>query len=98
MRETWPKQLPLMPQIKYHPQNKALEVTIDIIDDNPTIFERILQDLNKGKQIACRKGAERTRADHVLRCAIVKNLFCFTDQDLSFHIIILRAPISMCSL
>ena len=76
-----------MPQIKDHAQSKELEIISDIIDSNPTICERILQDLNKGKLIAYRKGAEGMSADQVLRCAIVKNLFGFTYADLAFHIV-----------
>ena len=87
MREKWQKQMPLMPQIKDHAQSKELEIISDIIDSNPTICERILQDLNKGKLIAYRKGAEGMSADQVLRCAIVKNLFGFTYADLAFHIV-----------
>ena len=87
MREKWQKQMPLMPQIKDHAQSKELEVISNIIDGNPTICERIMQDLNRGKLIAYRKGAEGMSADQVLRCAIVKNLFGFTYQDLAFHIV-----------
>ena len=76
-----------MPQIKDHAQSKELEVISNIIDGNPTICERILQDLNRGKLIAYRKGAGGMSADQVLRCAIVKNLFGFTYQDLAFHIV-----------
>ena len=87
MREKWQKQIPLMPQIKDHAQSKELEVISNIIDGNPTICERILQDLNRGKLIAYRKGAEGMSADQVLRCAIVKCLFGFTYEDLAFHIV-----------
>ena len=79
--------MPLMPQIKDHAQSKELEIISDIIDGNPTICERILQDLNTGKMIAYRKGAGGMSADQVLRCAIVKNLFGFTYADLAFHIV-----------
>lgn len=87
MREKWQKQMPLMPQIKDHAQCKELEVISGIIDGNPTICERILQDLNRGKLIAYRKGAEGMSADQVLRCAIVKTLFGFTYESLAFHIV-----------
>ena len=87
MREKWQKQIPLMPQIKDHAQSKELEIISDIIDGNPTICEHILQDLNRGKLIAYRKGAEGMSADQVLRCAIVKCLFGFTYEDLAFHIV-----------
>jgi IS5 family transposase len=87
MREKWQKQMHLMPQITDHEQCKELEVISSIIDANPTICELVLQDLNKGKIIAYRQGANGMSADQVLRCAIVKNLFGFTYQDLAFHIV-----------
>jgi hypothetical protein len=71
----WQKQIPLMPQIKDHAKAKELEVISDIIDGNPIICDRVLQDLNKGKLIAYRKGADGMSADQVLRCAIVKMPF-----------------------
>ena len=87
MREKWQKQMPLMPQIKEHTQAKELKAISDIIDAHPIICNRVLQDLNKGKLVAYRKGAGGMSADQVLRCAIVKFLFDFTYIDLAFHIV-----------
>ena len=87
MREKWQKQLPLMPQIKNHTQAKELTAISDIIDAHPIICDRVLQDLNKGKLVAYRAGADGMSADQVLRCAIVKILFGFTYEDLAFHIV-----------
>ncbi len=87
MREKWQKQMPLMPQITDHAQSKELEVISNIIDANPTICQRVLQDLNKGKNVAHRQGANGMSADQVLRSAIVKFLFNFTYQDLAFHLV-----------
>ena len=79
--------MPLMPQIKDHAQSKELAIISDIIDANPIICEYVLQDLNRGKAIAYRKGASGMSADQVLRCAIVKTLFNFTYAELAFHIV-----------
>jgi IS5 family transposase len=87
MREKWQKQMPLMSHIKDHPQNQELEMISQIIDDNPIISSYILQDLNAGKVLAQRAGAKGMSADQVLRCAIVKTLFEFSYEELSFHIV-----------
>ncbi|BBO74921.1 transposase [Desulfosarcina widdelii] len=87
MREKWQKQMPLMPQIKDHAQAKELTAISGIIDAHPIICDRVLQDLNKGKLVAYRTGADGMSADQVLRCAIVKILFGFTYDELAFHIV-----------
>jgi IS5 family transposase len=87
MREKWQKQMPLMPQIKDHVQCQELEVISNIIGTNSTICDHVLQDLNKGKNIAHRKGANGMSADQVLRSAIVKILFGFSYEQLAFHLV-----------
>ena len=76
-----------MPQIKDHAQGKELKAISDIIDAHPIICDHILQDLNRGKAVAYRKGAGGMSADQVLRCAVVKIFFGFTYEDLAFHIV-----------
>lgn len=87
MREKWQKQMPLMAHITNHPQNQELEAISAIIDAKPIICERILQDLNKGKEPVRGSGANGMSAEQVLRCAIVKILFSFTYEQLAFHIV-----------
>jgi IS5 family transposase len=87
MREKWQKQKPLMAHILDHPQSQELEVISSIIDANPIICIRLLQDLNSGKSEAQRAGAKGMSADQVLRCAIVKILFGFSYDELAFHIV-----------
>ena len=87
MRKKWQKQMPLMPQITDHAQGKELKAISTIIDAKPTICGRVLQDLTRGKNIAHRQGADGMSADQVLRCAIVKNLFGFSYQQLAFHLV-----------
>lgn len=87
MREKWQKQMPLMAHILDHPQSQELEVISAIIDANPTICRHILQDLNRGKSESQRAGAKSMSADQVLRCVVVKTLFGFTYEELTFHIV-----------
>jgi len=87
MREKRQKQMPLMPRITDHAQSKELEVISTIIDANPIICGRVLQDLNGSKNVNHRRGANGMSADQVLRSAIVKILFGFTYEQLAFHLV-----------
>jgi len=87
MREKWQKQMPLMPQITDHAQSKELEAISNIINANPIICDHVLQDLNKGKNVAHRQGANGMSAEQVLRSAIVKILYNFSYKDLAFHLV-----------
>lgn len=87
MRKKWQKQMPLMHQVTDHSQSKELEVISNIIDANIIIYDRVLQDLNKGKNIAHRQGANGMSAEQVLRCAIVKTLYNYSYKDLAFHVV-----------
>jgi len=86
MREKQQKQLPLMEPASDHPQQMELEAISKIIDNTPTICDYVLQDLNKGKIIKRRTGANGMSADQVLRAVIVMRLFEFTYEQLAFHI------------
>lgn len=79
--------MPLMPQITDHAQSKELQAISNIIDSNPIICDYVLQDLNRGKLVAYRQGANGMTAEQVLRCAIVKILFNFSYKELAFHIV-----------
>lgn len=79
--------MPLMAHILDHPQSQELEVISGIIDENPTICDHILQDLNSGKSEAKRAGAKGMSADQVLRSLVVKILFDLTYEELAFHIV-----------
>jgi len=86
MRKKWQKQMPLVDPAGSHPQEKELEAISRVIIATPTIVDRILQDLNRGKIIPRRKGANGMSAEQVLRAAIVMFLFGFTYEELAFHI------------
>lgn len=79
--------MPLMAHIMNHPQSQELEAISAIIDNQHTIYDLVLQDLNRGKVVARRCGANGMSAEQVLRCAIVKILFNFTYEELAFHIV-----------
>jgi IS5 family transposase len=86
MRKNDQKQLPLSTVNSDHTQVKELEAISSIIDSHPTLAERILQDLNRGKIFKSKGGAKGMTADQVLRIAIVMILFGFTYEELAFHI------------
>ena len=76
-----------MAHIQEHEQNQELMMISRIIDSNPTICQHILQDLNRGKVVFKRTGADGMSADQILRCAVVKTLFNFSYKALAFHIV-----------
>ncbi len=96
MRENHQKQMPLLEPTSGHSQEKELEAISNIIDSTPTICERVLQELNRGKIFKRRTGARGMSADQVLRAAIVMNLFGFTYKELAFHISDSRALRTFC--
>jgi len=69
------------------PQSQELETISAILDGQPNIYDKVLQDLNRGKVLKRRCGANGMSAEQVLRCAIVKILFDFTYEELAFHIV-----------
>ncbi len=96
MRKKWQQQMPLMNTETDHPQARELETISRIIGSNPTICDRILQDLTDNRSTTTKSGANGMSADQVLRAAIVKILFGFTYVDLAFHIVDSRAIRRFC--
>lgn len=76
-----------MNPITDHTQSQELKIISDIIDENFTICDLVLQDLQKDKSGTHRKGAQGMSAEQVLRSAIIKILFGYTYQDLAFHLV-----------
>ena len=85
MRQKRQKQMPLMNPVTDHAQSQELKIISEIIDENPTICDLVLQDLQKGRGTTHKNGANGMSADQVLRFAIVKVLFGYSYQDLEFH-------------
>lgn len=97
MREKQQKQLPLMDLPTGHPKEIELELMSRILDETPTIYDHVLQDLNGGLKVERqRTGANGMSAEQVARAAIVMKLFSFTYEDLAFHISDSRALRRFC--
>lgn len=86
MRKKNQNQMPLNPANIKHPHAKLLEGINRFLDDNPTITDRVFQDLTKGRVLK-RTGADGMSAEQVLRAAIVKQLEGFAYEALAFHLI-----------
>jgi transposase, IS5 family len=87
MREKRQKQMPLMtPATTDHPKTAELERISRILDENPIIYDLVMQDI-ESKSIRSRSGAKGMTAEQVIRAAIIKQMFEFTYEDLAFHIV-----------
>lgn len=75
-----------MNSIVDHPHAEELQQISCILDDNPTIIELAMQDLMRGVNTT-RKGAKGMTADQVVRAFIIKQMNCFSYEDLAFHMI-----------
>lgn len=95
MREKRQKQLPLMPPIIDHPQAEELDRISQILDQNNTICELAMQDLNPQNNKS-QTGANGMSADQAIRAAIIKQMFGFSYEDLAFHIIDSRSIKHFC--
>lgn len=76
-----------MPPKIDHPQAHELEAISRVIDQKPTIYDYVMQDLYKDRPAPAKSGANGMTAEQILRAAIVKMLFGFTYQELAFHIV-----------
>jgi len=86
MRKKNRKQMTLINASLDHPRAVELENISQILDDNPTICDMVLQDLTRG--VKNRKaGAEGMTAEQVLRVAIIKQMEEFSYEELAFHIV-----------
>ena len=75
-----------MPAGLDHHQTKELEQNNRILEANPTINELAIQDLFI-ERIKNKAGAKGMTADQVVRCAVIKQMFEFSYEDLAFHIV-----------
>lgn len=57
MRQKWQHQMPLVEPTADHPQEMELDAISRILDATPTIAERVLQELTRGKEDKRRTGA-----------------------------------------
>ena len=86
MRKNYQKQMPLMITSIDHPHATELEGISQILDDNPIIYEWVLQDLTRNiNHIGA--GAEGMSAEQVIRAAIIKQMERYSYEDLAFHLL-----------
>ena len=86
MRKKNQKQLPLINKNIEHPHAYELHKISEIIDENPSINEWVLQDLVGDKELTD-TGAEGMSADQVFRAAVIKQMEEFSYEELAFHLI-----------
>jgi IS5 family transposase len=86
MRKKYQKQIPLMINRIDHPHAVELDSISKILDDNPIIYEWVLQDLTRDITHT-NTGAEGMTAEQVIRAAIIKQMESYSYEDLAFHII-----------
>lgn len=95
MRQETRKQLPLAESTPDHPKAEELAAISQILDRNPIIYERALQDLTTGVKNP-EKGAKGMTAEQVVRAAIIKQMEGFSYKELAFHIQDSRCYMKFC--
>jgi len=83
MRKTCKKQLPLPETTTTHPKMKELAQISRILDENPTIYELVAQDLGRADNDT---GAIGMSAEQVLCAAIIKQMEGYSYEELAFHL------------
>ncbi len=86
MRKNYKKQMPLTITSIDHPHAEELEGISQILDDNPIIYEWVLQDLTRNVT-HMDTGAEGMSAEQVLRAAIIKQMEGYSYEELAFHLL-----------
>ena len=86
MRKNYKKQMPLTITSIDHPHAEELEGISQILDDNPIIYEWVLQDLTRNVT-HIDAGAEGMSAEQVLRAAIIKQMEGYSYEELAFHLL-----------
>jgi len=86
MRKNYEKQMPLTITRVDHPHTEELEGISQILDDNPIIYDWVLQDLTRDVMRTA-TGAEGMSAEQVLRAAIIKQMEGYSYEELAFHLL-----------
>ena len=84
MRKNRENQLPLSPLWPNHQLAKELRVISEILDQNPSISDLVLQDVCD--KVSARNGAGGLTGEQVLRCALLKQMHQFSYEKLAFHL------------
>ena len=83
MRKARIQQLPLAEATPDHPKAKELAKISEILDQNSSIYDLVLQDIGT---VGTKTGANGMTAEQVLRAAIIKQIEGFSYRALAFHL------------
>ena len=85
MRKTIAPQLELVPPLVDHPHARELARVSEILDKLPVAAELVAQDLVKGTK-ATKAGRAGMSGEQVLRAGMLKQMHCWSYDDLAFHL------------
>lgn len=85
MRKNYEKQLSILDKPPVHPKALELEKISEILDQNDSIYDLVLQDLSPNAKKNC-NGADGMTAEQVVRAAVIKQMEEFSYEELAFHI------------
>ena len=85
MRKTIALQLSLVPPLVDHPHARELARISEILDKVPAAAELVAKDLVKGTK-ATRAGRAGMSGEQVLRAGMLKQMHCWSYEDLAFHL------------
>ena len=85
MRKTIALQLDLVPPLVDHPHARELARISEILDRLPAAPERVAKDLVKGTN-ATKAGRAGMSGEQVLRAGMLKQMHCWSYEDLAFHL------------
>jgi IS5 family transposase len=85
MRKTIAPQLGLVPPVVDHPHSRELTRMSEILDRLPQAAELVAKDLVKGTK-ATKAGRAGLTGEQVLRAALLKQMHCWSYEDLAFHL------------
>jgi IS5 family transposase len=85
MRKTIAVQLSLVPHLVDHPHARELARISEILDKLPAAPELVAKDLAKGTK-ATKAGRAGMSGEQVLRAGMLKQMHCWSYEDLAFHL------------
>ena len=85
MRRIYHAQLPLT-STNSHPRSAELCVMSSALDANVGVLQRVRADLLRQRKARATDGREGMTAEQVVRAALVKQMFGFSYDELSFHL------------
>jgi transposase, IS5 family len=85
MRKTIAPQLSLVPPLVDHPHARELARISEILDKLPAAAELVANDLVRGTK-ATKAGRAGMSGEQVLRAGVLKQMHCWSYEDLAFHL------------